>query len=75
MTPAEHLAAARRGLTAAVERYARMVEPRPAIDVPIPGSAWTARDATFTGARSHGRAANRLLRGHLYGLSGTSQNP
>jgi uncharacterized protein (TIGR03083 family) len=55
VTPAEHLAAARRGLIAAVERYARMVEPLPAIDVPIPGSAWTVRDATVHLAGSHHR--------------------
>lgn len=55
MTPAEHLAAARRGLTAAVERYARMIETLPAIDVPIPGSAWTALDATVHLAGSHHR--------------------
>ena len=55
MTPAERLAAARRGLTAAVERHARMIETWPAIDVPIPGSAWTARDATVHLAGSHHR--------------------
>jgi uncharacterized protein (TIGR03083 family) len=55
VTPAERLATARHGLTAAVERYARMVETLPAIDVPIPGSAWTARDATVHLAGSHHR--------------------
>ena len=53
--PAERLASARHGLTAAVDRYARMVEAQPAIDVPIPGSAWTARDATVHLAGSHHR--------------------
>jgi uncharacterized protein (TIGR03083 family) len=55
VTAAERLATARHGLTAAVERYARMVETLPAIDVPIPGSAWTARDATVHLAGSHHR--------------------
>jgi len=55
VTPAERLAAARRGLTATVERYARMIETQPALDVPIPGSAWTARDATVHLSGSHRR--------------------
>jgi uncharacterized protein (TIGR03083 family) len=55
VTPAERLAAARHGLTAAVERFARMIGAQPAIDVPIPGSEWTARDASVHLAGSHRR--------------------
>lgn len=43
--PAEHLAAARAGFTATVERYAQLMDSLPDTSIAIPDSEWTIRDA------------------------------
>lgn len=45
MQPTDTLAGAQAGLTVVVEGFARLVEARTQISIPIPGSSWTVRDA------------------------------
>ena len=64
MEPGAILDAARNGLADMGERYARLVEQLGDTSVPIPGSAWTVRDAAVHLAGSSRRYA-ALVRGEL----------